>query len=161
MMVRFIDKERETYGVEPICRVLPIAPSTYYEAKAREEDSLRLTPRVRYDDVLRIEIRKIWEENFLAFGARKVWRQLKRDGFLVARCTVERLMRSLSLQGAIRGRRAKTTIPNPADLRPLDLVRREFAASRPNALWVADFTYVAAWTRMLYMAFIIDVCTRV
>jgi putative transposase len=160
MMVKYIDDHREEYGVEPICRVLPIAPSTYHEAKAREDDYLRVPPRVRYDDVLRVEIQKIWGDNFEVYGARKVWRQLKRDGFGVARCTVERLMRSLGLQGAIRGRTAKTTVANPADPQPLDLVKREFTASRPNELWVADFTYVASWAGMLYVAFIIDVFSR-
>lgn len=159
-MVKYIDDRREKYGVESICRVLPIAPSVYYAAKAREDDYLRIPPRVRYDQVLGEEIRQIWKNNFEVYGARKVWHQLKRDGFRVARCTVERLMRSLGLRGAIRGRRAKTTVPNPADSRPLDLVRREFTASRPNQLWVADFSYVASWAGMLYVAFIIDVFSR-
>jgi len=159
-MTTFIDEQRQEYGVESICRVLPIAPSVYYEAKAREEDYLRVPPRVRYDEVLCEEIRRVWKDNFEVYGARKVWHQLKRDGFRVARCTVERLMRSMGLQGAIRGRRAKTTMPNPADSRPLDLVNREFSADRPNALWVADFSYVASWAGFVYVAFVIDVFSR-
>jgi transposase InsO family protein len=140
--------------------VLPIAPSTYYEAKAREEDCLRVPPRVRYDEVLREEIRRIWKDNFEVYGARKIWHQLKRDGFQVARCTVERLMRSMRLQGAVRGRKTRTTIPSPTDPRPLDLVKREFSAHAPNELWVADFTYVAAWSGFVYVAFIIDAFSR-
>jgi len=159
-MTTFIDEQRQEYGVESICRVLPIAPSVYYEAKAREEDYLRVPPRVRYDEVLCEEIRRVWKDNFEVYGARKVWHQLKRDGFRVARCTVERLMRSMGLQGAVRGRRAKTTMPNPADSRPLDLVNREFSADRPNALWVADFSYVASWAGFVYVAFVIDVFSR-
>ena len=159
-MVKFIDAERAEYGVESVCRVLPIAPSTYYEAKAREQDYLRVPPRVRYDEVLCEEIRRVWGDNFEVYGARKVWHQLKRDGFRVARCTVERLMCSLGLQGAVRGRNTRTTIPSPTDPRPLDLVKREFSAGAPNELWVADFTYVAAWTGFVYVAFIIDVFSR-
>lgn len=159
-MVKFIDAERAAYGVESICRVLPIAPSVYYEARAREKDYLKIPPRLRYDEVLRTEIRRIWEDNFQVYGARKVWRQLLRDGFKVARCTVERLMRSEGLQGAIRGRRARTTIPNPAAERPLDLVKRQFVADRPNQLWVADITFVAAWSGWVYVAFVVDVFSR-
>ena len=160
VLVMFIDEEREVYGVVSICKILPIAPSVYYETKAREDDWIRLPPRLRSDEVLRVEIRRIWEENFCVYGARKIWRQLKRDGFEVARCTVERLMRSEGLQGVIRGRRAKTTIPNQSDSRPLDLVDRDFTADRPNQLWVADLTYVATWLGMVYVAFIIDVYSR-
>jgi putative transposase len=160
MMARFIDEEREVHGVESICRVLPIASSTYYEAKAREEDYLRVPPRLRYDEVLREEIRRVWGDNFEVYGARKVWYQLKRDGFRVARCTVERLMRAMGLQGAVRGRKTRTTIPSSTDPSPLDLVKREFSAGAPNELWVADFTYVAAWSGFVYVAFVIDVFSR-
>ena len=160
MMVKFIDAERAEYGVESICRVIPIAPSVYYEAKAREVDYLRIPLRLRYDEVMREEIRQVWKDNYEVYGARKVWHQLKRDGFRVARCTVERLMRSMGLQGAVRGRKEKTTIPKPSDPRPLDLVKREFRASAPNELWVADFSYVATWLGMVYVAFIIDVFSR-
>ena len=159
-MTGFIDEHRGEYGVESICRVLPIAPSVYYEQKAREEDYLRVPPRCRYDDVLRVEIREIWDDNFQVYGARKMWRELKRNGFRVARCTVERLMRSMGLQGTIRGRGTRTTVAKAGDPRPLDLVQREFVASRPNQLWVADFTYVATWRGFVYVAFVIDVFSR-
>ena len=159
-MVKYIDERREEYGVESICRVLPIAPSTYYEAKAREDDYLRVPPRLRCDEVMRDEIRRCWENNYRVYGARKVWYQLKRDGFGIARCTVERLMRAEGIQGAVRGKTVRTTIPRPTDPRPLDLVQREFRASRPNELWVADFTYVSTWSGMVYVAFIIDVFAR-
>lgn len=148
------------YGVESICKVLPIAPSVYYEAKAREDDWMRLPPRLRSDEVLKVEIRRIWEEDFCVYGARKIWRQLKREGFEVARCTVERLMRSEGIQGAIRGRVVKTTVPHSSDSRPLDLVDRDFTADRPNQLWVADFTYVATWSGVVYVAFVIDAFSR-
>ena len=160
MMAQFIDEEREDHGVESICKVLPIAPSTYYEAKAREADWIRLPPRARHDEVLRVEIRRVWKENFEVYGARKVWRQLNREGIPVARCTVERLMGSMGIRGAVRGRRARTTVANPADSRPLDLVKREFTASRPNQLWVADFSFVATWRGFVYVAFVIDVFSR-
>jgi putative transposase len=159
-MVKYIDDRRGEHGVESICRALPIAPSTYYEVKARETDPSRRPARVQRDAVLSEKIRTIWKDNFEVYGARKVWRQLLRDGFRVARCTVERLMRLEGLQGAVRGATVKTTVSRPDDPRPLDLVQREFVASRPNELWVADFTYVAAWTGMLYVAFIIDVFAR-
>jgi transposase InsO family protein len=159
-MVAFIDAHREVYGVESICRQLPIAPSTYYEHKAREAAPERLPPRVRRDEALKPEIRRVWDEHFQVYGARKVWRQLNREAIPVARCTVERLMRSLGLQGAIRGKAWKTTIPDAAAERPADLVQRKFQAERPNQLWVADFTYVATWTGVVFVAFVIDVFAR-
>ena len=159
-MVNFIDEERGIYGVEPICKVLPIAPSTYYEVRARQADQRRLPPRVQHDEVLCVEIRRVWDENHQVYGARKVWRQLNREGIAVARCTVERLMRSMGLQGAVRGRRTRTTIPNINAAWPLYLVERKFSASRPNELWVADFTFVATWAGFLYVAFVIDVFSR-
>jgi transposase InsO family protein len=145
-MIAFIDRERGECGVESICRVLPIAPSVYYEMKAREDDFLRIPPRLRYDAALCQAIGRIWNDNYEVYGARKVWHQLKRDGFNVGRCTVERLIRSMGLQGVVRGRTVKTTVPRPDDKRQLDLVQRESEASRPNQLWVADFTYVATWS---------------
>ena len=160
MMVAFIDDQRGAYGVEPICEVLPIAPSTYYEAKAREADAERLPRRAKRDAVLRERIRHVWEENFSVYGARKVWRQLVRERSEVARCTVERLMREMGLHGAVRGRKFKTTVPDTSAARPADLVNREFAASRPNELWVADLTYVATWRGFVYVAFVIDVFAR-
>jgi len=160
-MVRFIDDYRADYGVEPICRVLPIAPSTYYEHKAREVDPLRLPQRAVRDAELREQIERVWKENFGVYGARKVWRQLMREEVDVARCTVERLMRQMGLQGARRGRTyKKTTIVDEAAERPLDLVERNFTADRPNQLWVADITYVATWAGFVYVAFITDVFSR-
>ena len=159
-MVSFIDEHRDDYGVEPICAQLPIAPSTYYEHKAREADPDRLPPRVRRDQVLSEEIQRVWDENFQVYGVRKVWRQLKREQFEVARCTVERLMQALGLQGAVRGRTCRTTVSDDAAVRPADLVQRQFTATRPNQLWVADITYVATWTGFVYVAFVTDVFAR-
>jgi len=159
-MVAFIDAERAEHGVEPICEELQIAPSTYYEHRARQTDPQRLPPRVQRDRVLAPEIRRVHEENFGVYGARKVWRQLHREAFVVARCTVERLMRTLGLQGAVRGAKRRTTIADDKAERPLDRVKRQFAASRPNELWVADFTFVATWTGFVYVAFVIDVFAR-
>ncbi len=155
-MVSFVDQERRQYGVESICQVLPIAPSTYYEHKARQVDPDRLPPRVRRDELLCEEIQRVWQENFQVYGARKIWRQLGREGQEVARCTVERLMRRLGLQGATRGKRPKvTTIVDETAPRPTDLVARDFTAQRPNQLWVADLTYVATWQGFVYVAFVI------
>ena len=140
--------------------MLPIAPSTYHEHKARQVDPRRLPARVVRDAWLRDEIRRVWTENFCVYGPRKVWRQLQREGVAVARCTVERLMRELGLQGAVRGRRFKTTITDDAAARPRDLVDRDFTATRPNELWVADFTYVATWRGYVYVAYIIDTFAR-
>ena len=159
-MAEFIDANRDAYGVEPICAVLPITPSTYHEHKARQVDPTRRPGRVVRDAWLKGEIRRVWDEHCRVYGPRKVWRQLQREGIEVARCTVERLMRELGLQGAVRGRRFKTTIPDDAAPRPLDLVDRDFAATRPNQLWVADFTYVATWRGVVYVAFVIDAFAR-
>ena len=159
-MVTFIDDHREEYGVEPICSVLPIAPSTYYSHKAREADTALRSARAQRDEELRVEIQRVWETNFRVYGVRKVWRQLRREGFTVARCTVARLMREMGLRGAVRGRRFKTTIPGDAADRPLDLVERDFSAERPNELWVSDLTYVATWRGFVYVAFVIDAFSR-
>ena len=159
-MVSFIDAHRDVYGVEPICAQLPITPSQYYEHKGRQVDPERRPPRLRRDEALRLQIRRVHEENFGVYGARKVWRQLGREDIVVARCTVERLMRSLGLQGVVRGRKRRTTIAEEGAERPLDRVNRQFEASRPNQLWVADFTYVASWTGFVYVAFVIDVFAR-
>ena len=140
-MVSFIDAHRAAYGVESICAQLPIAPSLYYERKARDAEPARLPPRLQRDGLLVPEIQRVYEENFHVYGVRKVWRQLGREDITVARCTVERLMRSLSLQGVVRGRKCRTTIADKDAERPLDLVKRQFLSSRPNQLWVADFTY--------------------
>src|SRR5690606_24299040 len=159
-MVTFIDDHREEYGVEPICAVLPIAPSTYYGYKAREADPALRSARAHRDEELCVEIQRVWETNFRVYGVRKVWRQLRREGFTVARCTVARLMRVMGLSGAVRGRRFKTTIPDDNADRPLDLVQRDFSAARPNHLWVSDLTYVATWRGFVYVAFVIDAFSR-
>ena len=159
-MVSFIDAHRAEYGVESICTQLPIAPSLYYEQKARQADPERLPPRLRRDVRLAGDIRRVYQQNFHVYGARKVWRQLGREDIEVARCTVERLMRSLGLQGAVRGRKCRTTIADDSTERPLDRVNRQFQASRPNQLWVADFTYVATWAGFVYVAFVVDVFAR-
>jgi putative transposase len=160
-MVAFIDANREEYGVEPICAVVPIAPSTYYEQKARAADPIRQPARVQRDTTLKVEIQRVWDANFQVYGAKKVWKQLNREAIPVARCTVERLMRDLRLAGAVRGRAWKTTTcPGEEVRRPADLVARQFSASRPNALWVSDFTYVATWRGFVYVAFVIDVFAR-
>jgi transposase InsO family protein len=160
MMVAFIDRHRDQYGVESICRQLPIAPSTYYEARARHADPTRLPPRARRDDELKVEIARVHAANFGVYGVRKVWRQLRRENVAAARCTVERLMRNLALRGVVRGKRCRTTIGDDAAGRPLDRVNRQFQASRPNQLWVADFTYVATWSGFVYVAFVVDVFAR-
>jgi putative transposase len=160
-MVPFIDQHRATYGVESICAVLPIAPSTYFRRKAQQQDATKQSARARRDGELRVAIQRVWEEHHQVYGPRKVWRQLRREGVRVARCTVERLMRDLRLQGAVRSRAWKiTTQPDPAAARPTDLVHRQFTAMRPNQLWVADFTYVATWRGFVYVAFVIDVFAR-
>ena len=162
-MVRLIDEHREKFGVEPICAVLPIAPSTYHAHKALEKHPERRCPRARRDDVLRARIRRLWEEDFAVYGVRKVWRELKsqhRDE-RIARCTVARLMDEMGLRGAVRGRKfVRTTIADEAALRPADLVTRQFKATAPNQLWVADLTYVATWRGFVYVAFVIDVFSR-
>ena len=156
----FVDDQRDDYGVEPICKVLPIAPSTYYEQKARQADPDRLPPRIRRDRVMRDEIQRVWDENFKVYGARKVWLELVREGHTVARCTIERLMRQMGLQGARRGQRFKVTTVSDGAHRPPDLVKRDFTATQPNQLWVADLTYVASWAGFVYVAFVIDVFSR-
>jgi putative transposase len=160
-MVGFIDEHRERFGVEPICAVLPIAPSLYYELKARQRDPHRRPARARQDEALCEHIARVWRENREVYGVRKVWKQLQREGHAVARCTVARLMRRLGLAGVVRGRKfTVTTIPETAAVRPPDLVTRQFTAVRPNQLWVADLTYVATWRGFVYVAFVIDVFSR-
>jgi transposase InsO family protein len=160
-MVAFVEEHRVVYGVEPICKVLPIAPATYYEHRARGVDPDRRPERAKRDDELRVEIERVWKENLSVYGTEKVWRQLRREGIEVARCTVERLMRSLGLRGAVRGGAFKvTTIADESMQRPPDLVERDFRASRPNQLWVADLTYVATWSGFVYVAFVIDAFSR-
>jgi transposase InsO family protein len=159
-MIGFIDDYRRAYGVEPICRVLKIAPSTYHAHDERRRCPDTAPPRVQRDAALRVEIRRVFDENFQVYGVRKVWRQLVREGEDVARCTVARLMRRMGLQGVIRGRRVRTTISDKAAPCPLDRVNRQFRAPRPNVLWVSDFTYVATWAGFVYVAFVIDAYAR-
>jgi transposase InsO family protein len=160
-MVAFIDDHRKTYGVEPICRVLPIAPSTYFRHKAEQRDPTRRSARAQRDDELRAIIRRIWTEHHQVYGPRKVWRQMGRENLRAARCRVRRLMREMGLAGAVRGRAWVTTTQSSPEIdRPRDLVDRHFTATRPNQLWVADFTYVATWRGFVYVAFVIDVFAR-
>ena len=159
-MIAFIDDHREVHGVEPICKVLPIAPSTYHAHVAKRANPEKLSARARRDMALKPEIARVFAENFEVYGVRKVWRQLQRESFDVARCTVERLMRGMGLQGVIRGKPVRTTISDKAAPCPLDHVNRQFHAPRPNALWVSDFTYVSTWTGFVYVAFVIDVYAR-
>jgi putative transposase len=140
-MIAYVDRHKDRFGVEPICRVLAIAPSTYYAAGRRP-----LSARGLRDGELRAEIARVHAEQFGVYGARKVWRQLHREGIAVARCTVERLMRELGLRGAVRGKTHRTTTPDAAAPPPADLVDRDFSASWPNRLWVADLAYVATWS---------------
>jgi putative transposase len=160
-MVRFIDDHRAAYGIEPICAVVPIAPSTYFLHKARQADPAKRSRRVRRDAELRVEIQRVWDAHFQVYGPRKVWRQLRREAIPVARCRVRRLMRDLGLAGAVRGRAWRLTTQGEGTAeRPPDLVHRRFTATSPNQLWVSDFTYVATWTGFVYVAFVIDVFSR-
>ncbi|EAR51529.1 integrase, catalytic region [Oceanicola granulosus HTCC2516] len=159
-MIAFIDDHRNVHGVEPICHLLPIAPSTYHAHRARRVDPSRLPDCAKRDAELRIEIARVHAENLGVYRARKVWRQLLREGFAVARCTVERLMRIMGLQGAVRGKRIRTTTSDPAQPCPRDKVNRQFQAPAPNRLWVSDFTYVATRAGFVYVAFVIETYAR-
>jgi putative transposase len=153
--VKFIEEHRERWGVEPICRVLQFAPATYYAASTRPASAREL-----WDRELKPEIQRIWNENFRVYGADKVWAQLRREGYRVARCTVERLMRDLGLRGVVRGKTPRTTLVEDGATRPVDLVDRHFVAPAPNRLWVADLTYVKTHSGWVYVAFIVDVFSR-
>jgi len=159
-MIRFVDAYRDEHGVEPICRVLAIAPSTYHAHARRRENPETAPARVKRDAQLMSEIRRVFDDNFQVYGVRKIWRQMQREGFEVARCTVARLMRKMGLQGVIRGKRVRTTIADKTAICPLDRVNRQFRAPRPNMLWVSDFTYVATWSGFVYVAFVIDAYAR-
>ncbi len=159
-MITFIDDHRGDHGVEPICKVLPIAPSTYHERAAKRLDPSKLSAMAKKDLALKPEINRVFTDNFEVYGVRKVWRQLQREGLDVARCTVERLMRNMGLQGVIRGKPMRTTFSDKAALCPLDHVNRQFHAPAPDRLWVSDFTYVSTWAGMVYVAFVIDVYAR-
>ncbi len=159
-MIAFIDDQRAVHGVEPICKVLPIAPSTYHAHEAQRRDPLRLSARTRRDLALRVEVRRVFDANYRVYGVRKVWRQLQREGFDVARCTVARLMRAMGLAGVIRGKPVRTTISDRSAPCPRDHVNRQFRAPAPDMLWVSDFTYVATWAGFVYVAFVIDTFAR-
>jgi putative transposase len=159
-MIAFIDDHRKAHGVEPICKVLPIAPSTYHDHVARRADPEKLSVRAKRDMALKPEIERVFADNFEVYGARKVWRQLNRESVPVARCTVERLMSDLGLQGVIRGKPVRTTVQDKAAPCPLDHVNRVFHAPAPNRLWLSDFTYVSTWSGFVYVAFVIDAYAR-
>lgn len=159
-MIAFIDDHRKQYGIEPICRVLPIAPSTYHEHAAQRRDPERMSARAKRDELLKAEVKRVFDSNFGVYGVRKVWWQLLREGVAVARCTVERLMRTLGLKGVIRGRPERTTVGDKTAPCPLDHVNRQFHAPAPNRLWLSDFTYVATWSGFVYVAFVIDAYAR-
>ena len=159
-MTAFIDDHRSEYGVEPICRVLQVAPSAYHERVAQRRDPARRSARTRRDAALKPDILRVFAENYSVYGARKVWRQMQRENFTIARCTVERLMAEMGLQGVIRGKQVKTTMSDKAAPCPLDQVNRQFHAPAPNRLWVSDFTYVSTWNGFVYVAFVIDVFAR-
>ena len=159
-MYRLVDEHREVHGVEPMCRVLQIAPSAYRRHAARLHDTRLLSHRAQSDAVLMPTIVRVWNDNLQVYGADKVWQQLKREGITAARCTVERLMRRLGLRGAMRGKVVRTTVPDAKAPCPLDRVNRHFTADRPNQLWVSDFTYVSTWQGWVYVAFVIDVFAR-
>lgn len=160
-MIAFIDAHKDQHGIEPMCKQLPMAVSTYYEHKDRESDPDKASNRSIRDRHLKPEIQRVWDENLQVYGVRKVWRQLKREGFDIARCTVERLMKQLGIQGISRGgAKCWTTIRDENQDKPSDLVNRQFVADRPNQLWVADITFVATWSGFVYVAFVIDVYAR-
>jgi putative transposase len=159
-MIAFIDDHREAHGVEPICKVLPIAPSTYHAQAAKRADPGKLSARARRDANLQIDIKRVWDTNFQVYGVRKVWRQLQRETIAAPRCQVARLMKRMGLVGAVRGRTVKTTQSDKLTPSPLDRVNRQFRASAPNALWLSDFTYVATWQGFVYVAFVIDAFAR-
>ena len=159
-MIAFIDDHREAHGVEPICKVLPIAPSTYHDHVAKRTDPAKLSARAKRDLELKPAIERVFAENFEVYGARKVWRQMVREGFNVARCTVERLMADLGLHGVVRGKPIRTTVQDKAAPCPLDHVNRVFHAPAPNKLWLSDFTYVSTWSGFVYVAFVIDAYAR-
>lgn len=159
-MIAFIEAHRGVFGVEPICKVLPIAPSTYYQRLLCAKEPARASKRARTDAALCDEIKRIWQDNRGVYGARKVWQSLHRQGRNVARCTVERLMKAMGLAGVVRGKKVITTNPDASSPCPDDKVNRQFQAKAPNRLWVSDFTYVQSWSGTIYVAFVIDVFAR-
>ena len=159
-MIAFIDDSSSKFGVEPICKHLPIAPSTYYGHLARRVDPERLSDRAKRDAKLRPEIERIFNDNFRVYGVRKIWHQMRREGFDVARCTIASLMRDMNLEGVIIGKKIKTTIPDKAQPCPQDKVNRQFGVPAPNMLWVSDITYVATCQGFIHTAFVIDAFAR-
>jgi transposase InsO family protein len=159
-MIRFIEDHRADHGVEPICRILPIAPATFHDNLAKQADPSRLSDRARRDIDLKPEIERVLEENLSVYGVRKVWHQMRREGFDIARGTVARLMKDIGIEGVICGKKPKTAIPDKALPCPLDRVNRQFHAPAPNVLWVSDFTYVATWQGFVCVAFVVDVFAR-
>ena len=159
-MKAFIDKHRDAFGVEPLCKVLQVSPSAYRHHAALLREPHRRCARAKRDEMLKPQIQRVWQANMQVYGADKVWRQLAREGVVVARCTVERLMRSMGLRGVMRGKVVRTTVGDAKATCPLDRVNRQFRAERPNQLWVSDFTYVPTWQGWLYVAFVIDVIAR-
>jgi len=155
-MIAFIKQHRGVCGVEPICRVLQIAPSTFYAHLTVDNDLAKASDRVKRDAELRPEMKRVWKDNRSVYGARKLWHAMKREKFDVARCTIERLMRDIGIEGVRRGKKIKTTWPDKALPCPLDRVNRQFRAMMPNQLWVSDFTYVSTWQGFVYVAFVID-----
>ena len=151
-MISFIEDQRVVYGVESICRVLPIAPSTFYHRLACRADPSKASARHQRDAELRPEIKRVWDENYQVYGVRKAWHQMKRERFEVARCTVARLMKQIGIRGAVRGKVVKTTVPDTSAPCPRDKVNRQFRAPAPNMLWVSDFTYVSTWQGFVYVA---------
>jgi putative transposase len=154
-MTRYIDAHRDRFGVEPICRTLPVAPSSYYAARSRQPSA-----RAVSDAELGPKVLKVFNDNYRVYGVRKIWRQLRREGVVVGRDQVARLMGTLGIAGAVRGKTRRTTVADPAAVRAPDLVNRQFTATRPNQLWVSDFTYVASWSGTVYVVFVIDVYSR-
>ncbi len=158
-MIAFIEENRDV-GVEPVCRQLPIAPSTFYDHMAKRAKPGLLSDRAKRDMALRPEIERVWEQNYKVYGVRKVWHQMRREGFDIARCTVARLMKDMGIEGVIRGKKVRTTIPDRSQPCPLDKVNRQFRVPAPNMLWVSDFTYVATWQGFVHVAFVIDAFAR-
>jgi putative transposase len=156
----FIDEQRSRFGVEPLCKALQCAPSAYRRHALRQRDPSLRSERAKRDEQLSERVLNLWRVNHSVYGADKVWQQMRRERIEVARCTVERLMQRLGIQGVRRGKTQRTTRPDPKQLCPLDRVNRQFVAERPNQLWVADFTYVSTWQGFVYVAFVIDVFAR-
>jgi putative transposase len=154
-MVSFVDAHRDTWPVAVMCRTIDLPERTYHAAKVRPRSK-----RALLDEAHKVEIRRVWEQNYRCYGARRIFKQLRREGHAIARCTVERLMPEIGIRGVQRGKKRFTTIPDATAARPADLVERRFVAARPNELWLADITYASTWSGWLYVAFILDAHSR-